>query len=183
MRSSFRSRERDGQYIRGHVRRRTYTFVVVNVQFAPTATTPGSCKATLLIQGDTWNPVSIPIAASVGALSISVPPITVRQGASTTVEVTVTSTTGGATTANLIIEADGSADAPNVTATLSPSSLSVDKSKSASTKIEVSAGSTLATGSYNWSLAVWAFDKAGSAQESDEAQAGVSFVVPAISVH
>jgi hypothetical protein len=133
-------------------------YVEVSVQFAPTPSTPDSSTATLLIKGDTWNPVSIPIKAAVGRLSVTVPAITVRQGASVTVDVTVTSVAGDATTAKLIVDPDGSSAAPNVTAALSPSSLSIGKGKSAAAKLTVSADSTLATGSYAWSLAVWAFD-------------------------
>jgi len=133
-------------------------YVVATIQFAPTASTPVSSTATLLIQGDTWNPVSIPITATVGELSVSVPAITVKQGASTTVEVTVKSVAGNGTTVKLILDADASADAPNVTAKLSPASFSIDTGKSASSKLTVSADSTLATGAYPWSLAVWGFD-------------------------
>jgi hypothetical protein len=134
-------------------------YVVVTIQFAPSASTPDTSKATLLIHGDTWDPVSIPIAATVGTLTVDVPSITVKQGATTTVDVTVTSVAGPSTTADLIISADGSAVAPNVTAKLSPASLSISKGKSATAKLKVSADSTLATGAYSWSLAVWAFDK------------------------
>src|SRR5215475_5868622 len=44
-------------------------FVQGSVQFAPTASTPATSTATLLIHGDTWNPVSVKITATVGELS------------------------------------------------------------------------------------------------------------------
>jgi len=137
-------------------------YVGASVQFAPTPSTPATSKATLVIKGDTWDPVSIPIVAVVGELTVDVPAITVRQGATLTADVTVTSVAGPDTTAKLILSAGGSAEAANVTATLNPASFKVDKGKSASTKLTVSAGSTLATGVYSWSLAVWAFDNAYS---------------------
>ncbi len=138
-------------------------YVVVTIQFAPTASTPAASTATLLINGDTWNPVSVPITASVGKLSVTMPStISVVQGSSVKVDVTVTSVAGAGTTAKLILGADGSADAPNVTASLSSTSLTIDAGKSASTTLTVSAGSTLGAGPYSWSLAVWAFDNAYS---------------------
>ncbi len=143
-------------------------YVQVNIQFAPTASTPDSSTATLHIQGDTWNPVSIPIVATVGELSVTVPTITVRQGASTTVDLKVTSVAGDGTTANLIMGADTSTEAPNVTVTLDPSSLTIDKGKSASTRLTVSAPWALATGPYPWECGVSAFDNT------------VSFSVPVV---
>jgi hypothetical protein len=109
-------------------------YVEVDIQFAPTASTPDTSTATLLIQGDTWNPVSIPIMAGVGQLSAVVPSISVVQGKSVTVEVTVALVAGAPTTAQLLIDADGSADAPNVTLSLSPSSLPLTKGSPASAK-------------------------------------------------
>jgi hypothetical protein len=137
-------------------------FVEASVQFAPTASTPATSKATLLIHGDTWNPVSVPITATVGGLSASVPSILVKQGASTTVDVTIKSVAGTGTTVKLYFDADASVDAPNVTATLSPTSFSIDAGKSATSKLTVSADPTLATGQYSWSLGVWGFDNAYS---------------------
>jgi hypothetical protein len=136
--------------------------VTANVQFAPGASTPATSSATLLIHGDTWNPVSIPIVATVGKLTASVPSITVHQGSSTSVDVTVTSVAGNGTTAKLIISADGSAEAPNVTVSLNSASFTIDKGKSVTSKLTVSADVMLATGSYAWTLSVWAFDNAYS---------------------
>jgi hypothetical protein len=133
-------------------------FIQASVQFAPTASTPATSTATLLIHGDTWNPVSVPITATAGEISVSVPSILVKQGASTKVDVTVKSVAGNGTTVKLYLEADASADAPNVTATLNPTSLSIAAGESRTSTLTVSADSTLATGEYSWSLGVWAFD-------------------------
>jgi hypothetical protein len=137
-------------------------YVEVDIQFAPTASTPDTSTATLLIQGDTWNPVSIPILAGVGQLSAVVRSISVVQGKSVTVEVTVALVAGAPTTAQLLIDADGSADTPNVTLSLSPSSLPLTKGSPASAKLSVTADSTLAAGQYLWSLAVWSYDYTAS---------------------
>jgi hypothetical protein len=137
-------------------------YVVVTVQFAPTTSTPDTCKATLLITGDTWNPVSVAITATVGEVKAKVPAIFVDQGKSTTVDVTVTLVAGAATTAKLLIDADGSSAAPNVTVSLTPSSLSLTKGVPKTAKLKVSAESTLAAGEYTWSLAVWSFDNTSS---------------------
>ena len=133
-------------------------FVQVTVQFAPTASTPAVCTATLQINGDTWNSVSLPVTATVGELTVSVPPITVTQDASTSVEIAVTSVAGNDTTASLILTSDASPEAANVTTSLSLTSLSIGKGQTASTTLSVSASSNLPTGPYIWSLGVWAFD-------------------------
>jgi hypothetical protein len=135
-------------------------YVEVTVQFAPTASTPDVCTATLQINGDTWNPVSLPITAAVGELTVSVPPITIFRDDSASAEIGVTSVAGNATTASLILKADASPDAANVTASLSPTSLSIDKGQSAFATLSVSASSNLPTGSYFWTLSIWAFDNA-----------------------
>jgi hypothetical protein len=137
-------------------------YVVVTIQFAPTASTPATCTASLLINGDTWNPVSVPITATVGQISVKVPPIVVDQGKSVTVDVTVTLVAGAPTTATLLIDADGSADAPNVTVKLSPSSLPLTKGTPAVATLTVTADSTLAAGKYSWALAVWSYDNSES---------------------
>jgi len=133
-------------------------FVEVDVEFSPRASTSVQCQATLLINGDTWNPISIPITAEVGQVSVTVPSISVTQGTSTSVEITVTSAAGPATTASLIISATGSADSPNVTMSLSPPSVPVSQGKPGSSKLTVTADASLATGTYSWYLSVWSFD-------------------------
>ena len=137
-------------------------YVVVTVQFAPTASTPDTCTAKLLINGDTWNPVSVLVAATVGEVTAKVPSIFVDQGKSTTADVTVTLVAGAATTVKLIFDADASSAAPNVTVAPTPSSLSLSKGKPATAKVKVSAESTLAAGEYTWALAVWPFDNTSS---------------------
>jgi hypothetical protein len=137
-------------------------FVVVTIQFAPTASTPATCTASLLINGDTWNPVSVPITAAVGEISAKVPPIVVDQGKSVNVGITVTLIAGAPTTATLLIDKDGSADAPNVTVTVSPASLPLTKGTPASATLTVTADSTLAAGTYSWNLAVWSYDNTSS---------------------
>ena len=102
-------------------------FIQASVQFAPTASTATS-TATLLIHGDTWNPISVPITATAGELCFRSPILV--QGASTKVDVTVKSVAGNNTNVKLYFEADVSADAPNVTATLNPTSLSIDAGES-----------------------------------------------------
>jgi hypothetical protein len=138
-------------------------YVVVAIQFAPTASTPATSTATLLINGDTWNPVAIPVTATVGEISVNIPAITVDRGKSVTVDVAVTLVAGAPTTAKLIIDRDGSADAPNVTVALSPSSLAlISKGTPASAKLTVTADATLAAGRYSWNLAVWSYDNTAS---------------------
>jgi len=137
-------------------------FVVVTIQFAPSASTPATCTASLLINGDTWNPVSVPITAAVGEISVKVPHIVVDQGKSVAVGITVTLTAGAPTTATLIIDKDGSADAPNVTVTVSPTSLPLTKGTPAPATLTVTADSTLAAGEYSWNLAVWSYDNTSS---------------------
>jgi hypothetical protein len=137
-------------------------FVVVTIQFAPSASTPATCTASLLINGDTWNPVSVPITAAVGEISVKVPPIVVDQGKSVAVGLTVTLTAGAPTTATLIIDKDGSADAPNVTVTVSPTSLPLTKGTPAPATLTDTADSTLAAGEYSWNLAVWSYDNTSS---------------------
>ena len=78
-------------------------YVEVMVQFAPTASTPDVCTATLQINGDTWNPVSLSLTGSVGEVTVNVPPITVVQNQSTTAEVAVTLAYGSPTTADLTL--------------------------------------------------------------------------------
>jgi hypothetical protein len=46
-------------------------YVVVTIEFKPTASTPDVCSATLLIQGNTWNPVSLPITATVSEIMLA----------------------------------------------------------------------------------------------------------------
>jgi hypothetical protein len=137
-------------------------YVEVTVQFAPTPSTPDVCAATLQISGDTWNPVSLPITAAVGELKVSVSPITVKQGASTSVAIEVTSVAGGNTTVNLNLQADASPEAANVTASVSPSSFPIGSGQSVFATLSVSAASDLPTGPYVWDLGVWAFDNAYS---------------------
>jgi Ricin-type beta-trefoil lectin domain-like len=138
--------------------------VVVTIQFAPARSTAATCSATLLIQGDTWNPVSIPISAAVGELSVMVPVITVRQGAKTTVDVKVTSVAGKGTPVKLIMDSEGSAYSPNVVVEFNSSSSStvslptIDPGKSGTAQLTVTADPTLAIGQYQWALAVWGFN-------------------------
>jgi hypothetical protein len=140
----------------------TGEYVEVTVQFAPTASTPDVCTATLQINGDTWNPVSLSVTAAVGELKVSVPPIRVFEGKSASVAIGVSSVAGNATTASLHLWADASPEAANVTASLSPSSLSISKGQSAFATLSVSAASDLPTDSYAWFLSVWAFNNAYS---------------------
>jgi hypothetical protein len=133
-------------------------YVVVTIQFAPTASTPVVSTATLLIHGDTWNPVSIPITAPLGQITVEVPTIVVDQGESVTVDVAVTLVAGAPTHAVLLIDRDGSADAPNVTVTVSSSPLLLPTGMPAHATLTVTADSTLAAGKYSWNLAVWSYN-------------------------
>jgi hypothetical protein len=147
----------------------TGEYVEVTVQFAPTASTPDVCGATLQISGDTWNPVSIPITAAVTEITVSVPLIRVMQGNSVSAEVEVTLVRGNATTANLYLGRDASSKAANVTASLSSSSLSLVKGQPKPVTLTVSASSNLPAGPYYWGLGVWAYNNAYSF--------GVSFTI------
>ena len=138
-------------------------YVVVTIQFAPTASSPAASTAALLIHGDTWNPVSIPITATVGQISVKIPAIVVEQGKSVAVGLTVTLVSGAPTTAVLLIDREGSADAPNVAVTVSPSSLPLlTQGISVPATLTVTADSTLAAGKYSWTLAVWSYDNTAS---------------------
>jgi hypothetical protein len=155
----------------------TGQYVVVTIQFAPVASTPNTCTATLVINGDAWSPgsVSVPITATVGEITVKVPSIFVVQGDSTPVDITVTLVAGASTTAKLILSADGSADAPNVTAALGSTSLSLTKGKAVPVTLKVSAASTLAAGQYSWSLAVWSYDNTTSFSVSVLITVGVPY--------
>lgn len=137
-------------------------FVVVTVQFAPGASTPPVCTATLQISGDIWDPVSLPVTAAVGEIEASVAPITVEQGASATVRFAVVSVAGGDTIVKLYLGALLSPDVANVTASVSPSSFPLGSGQSESVTLSVSAASDLPLGSYAWNLGVWAFSNAYS---------------------
>jgi hypothetical protein len=134
-------------------------FVEVTVQFAPVDATPAVCTATLHINGDTWNPVAIPVTAAVGELRVSVPPIAVDLDASTSVEIGVTLVVGNATTATLILASDASPEAANITASLGSTLLGpISEGQTASTTLSVSASSNLPRGTYIWYLNVWAYN-------------------------
>lgn len=138
-------------------------YVEVTVQFAPTATTPDSSTATLIVDGGTrWAPISIPVTAVVGFLAVAHPSITVTQGQSVTVDVAVESVRGPATTVQLILTAEASADAPNVAATLGQTSSPLGRGQVFTTTLNVSAPATLTAEVYSWALAVWAYGKAYS---------------------
>lgn len=140
-------------------------FVVVAIQFAPTGTTPDSSTATLLINGDTWNPISIPITATVGEgsagdISVKVPPISIDQGTQTIVPVTLTLVSGAPTKVKLSIAPDSSPGAPNVDVTIGDQKghqdlVSLTSGTSVSPPLTASADSTLAAGDYSWSLYGW----------------------------
>ena len=139
-------------------------FVQVTVQFAPTAATPDVCTATLQINADTWNPVSLPVSASVGELKLEVSSITinVQAGEQASVTFQVISVAGPDTTADLYLTSELSPDAPNVTASVTPAALSIGKGQRQFASISVSAASDLPDGYYFWSLGVWAFGNAYS---------------------
>jgi hypothetical protein len=133
-------------------------YVMVTIQFAPNSSTLVNSTATLLVNGDTWDPVSIPITATVGKISVKVPAIFVDQGKSVTVDFTVNLVAGDKTNATLLIGAEGSAAAANVSVTVNPSkSLSLIKGTPVPATLKVTADSTLADGQYAWSLSVWAY--------------------------
>jgi hypothetical protein len=130
-------------------------YVVAAIEFAPISSTPNSCSATLQIEAATWNTVSIPVTASVGALTVEVPAISVTQGKSTEAPVTVTLTAGANTTANLSVAAYSSLP-PTGIVSLASASLSLSKGVPATTNLTVNAG-TLATGTYSFTLGVSAY--------------------------
>jgi hypothetical protein len=85
-------------------------YFVVTVNLAPTPYTPDASTATLLINGDTWDdPVSIPITAPVGQISVEVTPISVVERTLCTAYVRLTLVAGAAKTAHLIFFARNSA--------------------------------------------------------------------------
>lgn len=138
-------------------------FVEVAVQFAPNPTTPANCTATLLINGDTWDPVSIPVTATMGKITAKIKPVFVDQGKTVDVNVTVTLAAGAPTTVDLIMSADGSAVAPNVTVKPLNSSVKLDiVGKAVPVTFKVSADALLAAGDYTWNLGVWSYGKTSS---------------------
>jgi len=157
-------------------------YVEATIQFAPTASTPDTSTATLHVLGDTRNPVSIPIAATVGEISVNFPAISVTQGQSTTVDVSVTSVAGPTTNVTLILDPDGSADAPNVTASLKSTSFKLNKGTTFPTTLTASADSTLATATYSWTLSVWAFGNAYSFSVPVQIQVKAPIVLKTLSI-
>ena len=150
-------------------------YVEVTVQFAPTPSSPDNCTAILEINGDTWTPVSVsvPLSGSVGEVTVNVPPITVVQNKSTTVEVTVTLTAGPAATADLRLQpgsftptkianfpvsSPASTDfSPDGMLTLTPPpSKAISKGNPAKWTLKVSGGS-LSPGKYAFPLGASAF--------------------------
>jgi hypothetical protein len=136
----------------------TGQYVVVAVQFSPSFGIPSTCTATLLIQGSSWEPVSIPVTANAGSVTLGTPaPISVVQGQSTTADFSM-GCGEGVGEINLI--ADGAAESPNVTATLSPASFSIYPGQVVPFKLTVSAALTLPVGKYQVNLVVEAFSNA-----------------------
>jgi hypothetical protein len=135
-------------------------YIQVNVQFAPTVSTPDTSTATLTIQGDSWGgSVSIPITATMAELSISAASIQLAQGASQPIKVTVTSVHGAGTTVDLTLLAEADAD---VTATPATASFSLGKGQSVATTFTASAASTLTPGAYSRTVSLSAFGGAYS---------------------
>jgi hypothetical protein len=132
-------------------------YIQVNIQFAPTASTPDASTATLLIHGDSWDEsVSIPIAATMAELSVTVPSISLVQGASAPIKVTVTSLHGAGTTVNLTLQSSPD----DVAVTPKSASFLIDKGQSVPTNFTASAISTLTPGTYSITVAVSAFGSA-----------------------
>lgn len=132
-------------------------YVEVVVEFAPIfEITPDTCAATLNIEGNNWNPIAIPITATVAEISVTIPSISVTQGESTTVDVSVICGTGPETTVNLSLSNDF-VTGPNVTPSISPHSFDLGKGQTSTPKLTVAAGSTLVVGTYSWLLIMSAY--------------------------
>jgi Ricin-type beta-trefoil lectin domain-like len=135
-------------------------YVVAAVQFAPIASTPDVSSAALVIQGDGLDNVSVPITGRVGEVTLDIPTISVVEGKSTTVKLTVTLRAGPDTEATLSLEPLLSLS-PQGILTLKPASVSLSKGKPVTCELTASAG-TLAAGSYAFSLKGSAFGGAFS---------------------
>jgi len=132
-------------------------YVVVTIEFKPTASTSNVCSATLLIQGDTWNPVSIPITAIVSEINVSVPAIVVGQGQSVELNVTVALATGPATEVSLTLDGSLSNLSPAGILSLNQNLAQISEGAPATVELTATADATMAVGSYTFYLAVSAY--------------------------
>jgi hypothetical protein len=141
--------------------------VSVVVQFAPTGSTPDNCSATLEVNGEGMNPVSVLLSASVAEVTLDVPAINVTAEQTAVGTVTVTLVTGAPTTATLTLEkAPGSTSlspAGFVELDLDPDPTSVQLSvgEPATCTLTVTPGATT-YGTYEFFLSGTAFDGAYS---------------------
>ncbi len=142
--------------------------VTVTVQFAPTASTPYKCTATVEVNGTGLSPASIPLSASIGEVSVSVPAITVALNQKATVTVTVTLIAGPPTTATLAVGPSPALPerAPAGFVVLSPTSVPISSGEPATCVLTVDPSvltegvDGAITGTYQYALSGTTFDGA-----------------------
>ena len=143
--------------------------IAIVVQYVPTASTPDSVSAMVAVNGDGLDPVSIPLSAALGEVSVDVPTVTVEQNKSTTVNVTVTLKAGPTTTVTLAVgpnPATPKTAPPSGFVSLSPTSVQISSGKPGTLKLTVNPGalsgevSGAITGTYKYALSGTAFNGA-----------------------
>jgi len=150
--------------------------IEVDLRFAPTASTPYNCSATLVISGDTWpEPIQVPLTAIVGEVQVNVPAITVAQNQSTTVPVTISLSSGPDVTVSLAVEEYSTLSPVGILSVdESPAAISSSPAVSATRNLTASGGG-LAPGAYPFYLAVSVF---GSNAYSFNATITLNVVLP-----
>ena len=133
-------------------------YIEATVQFAPIAATPNTSTATLVVQATNGSTASISIVATVGKITMTVPPVSVELGKFANVNVTVTGVAGAKTTVNLTLNPEDST-IPNVLAAVDPWTFSIEKGQTVTTKLTVFAPANLtAPEMLSWTLSLSGFD-------------------------
>jgi hypothetical protein len=133
--------------------------VAVEVQFTgQSQSTAPTRTATLQIQGDIWNPISIPLTALTGQISIQLPAIiSIIQRGSLSVPFNVTSVAGPPTTVS-VSTAPVSLLPPGISLSATLSSTQVSKGQPASGILRISAAIQATPGTYQLGISSSAFN-------------------------
>jgi hypothetical protein len=144
--------------------------VAVDVRFtAPVQSTADTRTATLQISGDKWGgPVSVPLTALAGRISVEIPPISIEQSQTISVPFTVTAIGGPPTTVTLTADEPfdhplppgTSTFPPGIFATVTPASLQVSNGNPGHGVLTVSAARTAGIGVYSLTIYTSAFNGA-----------------------
>ena len=135
--------------------------VAVEVQFTGQGQSTGNARtATLQINGDTWDPIAIPLSALTGQISIQLPAmISVVQRGTISLPFKVTSIAGPPTTVS-VSTAPASLLPPGISLSASLSSTQVSKSQQASGILRISAAIQATPGTYQLGIFSSAFNGA-----------------------